>query len=63
VRLAPGSVLPGLPAARVMCRAIHRRRRQLVFAGHGRFAWFLGQHFPGLTARLTSMVENRLAKA
>jgi len=51
------------PAARVMCRAIHRRRRQLVFTWHGRLAWFLGQHFPGLTARLTRTIENRTAKA
>jgi NAD(P)-dependent dehydrogenase (short-subunit alcohol dehydrogenase family) len=35
-------------AARVMARAILRRRREFVFTGHGRLAAFFGQHFPGL---------------
>lgn len=36
-------------AARVMARALHRRRTELVFTGHGKVGAFLGQHFPGLT--------------
>lgn len=36
-------------AAVVMVRAIHQRRREVVFTGHGRIAAFLGRHFPGLT--------------
>lgn len=35
-------------AARVMLRAIHRRRREYVFTGHGRIAGFVGRHWPGL---------------
>lgn len=35
-------------AARVMVRAIAARRRELVFTGHGKFAAFVGQHFPGV---------------
>ena len=35
-------------AARVMLRAVARRRREMVFTGHGRAGAFLGKHFPGL---------------
>ena len=35
-------------AARVMVKAIHRRRREYVFTGHGKVAGFLGRHWPGL---------------
>jgi NADP-dependent 3-hydroxy acid dehydrogenase YdfG len=35
-------------AARVMMHAIHRRRREHVFTGHGRVAGFLGRHWPAL---------------
>lgn len=35
-------------AARVMVRAIHRRRRVYVFTAHGRLGAFLGRHAPGL---------------
>lgn len=35
-------------AARVMLRAIHRRRREYVFTGHGKVGGFLGRHWPGL---------------
>lgn len=44
-------------AARVMARAILRRRRELVFTGHGRIGWFLGRHFPGLVQRITSRIR------
>jgi NAD(P)-dependent dehydrogenase (short-subunit alcohol dehydrogenase family) len=35
-------------AARVMVQAIAKRKRELVFTGHGKFAVFMGMHFPGL---------------
>lgn len=35
-------------AARVMVRALHRRKRQYVFTGHGRFAVFMARHLPNL---------------
>lgn len=39
---------PADRAARVMVRAIHRRPREYVFTGHGKFGAFLGRHMPGL---------------
>jgi NAD(P)-dependent dehydrogenase (short-subunit alcohol dehydrogenase family) len=36
-------------AARVIVDAIRRRKREVVFTGHGKLAAFFGQHFPGLT--------------
>ncbi len=35
-------------AARVVVRAIHRRRREFTFTAHGKVAAFLGRHTPGL---------------
>jgi NAD(P)-dependent dehydrogenase (short-subunit alcohol dehydrogenase family) len=35
-------------AARVMVRAIHARKREYVFTGHGKVGGFLGRHAPGL---------------
>ena len=35
-------------AARVMLRAIHRRKREFTFTAHGRIAGWLGRHMPGL---------------
>lgn len=35
-------------AARVMVRAIARRKREYTFTAHGKIGAFLGQHFPGL---------------
>ena len=40
---------PADRAARVMVKAIHRRRREHTFTGHGRLAAFMGMHFPGLS--------------
>lgn len=34
-------------AAAVMVRAIHRRRREFVFTGHGRLGHFVARHCPG----------------
>jgi len=36
-------------AARVIVNAIRRRKREIVFSGHGKLAAFLGMHFPALT--------------
>ena len=36
-------------AARVMVRAIHRRKREFVFTGHGRFGVWAARHLHGLT--------------
>jgi NAD(P)-dependent dehydrogenase (short-subunit alcohol dehydrogenase family) len=45
----PGWLLwPTRRAALVMARGIHRRRRELVFTGHGRIGAFVGRHWPGL---------------
>jgi hypothetical protein len=38
-------------AARVMVRAAERRKRELVFTGHGKIGAFLGMHFPSLAYR------------
>lgn len=35
-------------AARVMVKAIYRRKREFTFTGHGKVFGFLGRHFPGL---------------
>lgn len=42
-------------AARPMLRALYQRRRVAVITGHGVLGAFLGQRFPGLTARLMRM--------
>ena len=35
-------------AARVVVRALHRRKREFTFTGHGRVGAWLGKHTPGL---------------
>jgi len=35
-------------AARVMVRAIYRRRREFVLTAHGKFGAWLGRHLPGV---------------
>lgn len=42
-------VWPTDRAAEVIVRAIHRRKQEFTFTGHGRVAAFFGKHFPGLT--------------
>jgi len=37
-------------AVRVMLSAIHRRKREFVFTGHGKIIVFLARHFPWLVA-------------
>lgn len=44
-------------AAKVMARAIAKRKREYVFTGHGKFAGFMGRHTPGLL----HLVLSRLA--
>ncbi len=46
---APKLMWPADKAARVMVRAIGKRKREFVFTGHGKIAGYLGRHFPGLT--------------
>lgn len=35
-------------AARVMARALHKRRREYVFTGHGKVGAWFGKHMPGV---------------
>lgn len=44
-------------AARVMVKAIHKRKREYVFTGHGKFFTFLGQHTPLLTRLLIGKLK------
>ena len=39
---------PADRAARAMVDALHARKREMVFTGHGKVGAFLGQHMPGL---------------
>ncbi len=39
---------PADKAARVIVQAIHRRKREVVFTGHGKVGAFIGQHLPGI---------------
>jgi NAD(P)-dependent dehydrogenase (short-subunit alcohol dehydrogenase family) len=50
---------PTRRAARVMVRAIHRRRREYVFTGHGRLGAFFGRHLPGVVQRLYPLLPLR----
>lgn len=50
-------------AARVMVRAIEKRKGQFVFTGHGRFGWFLAQHLPGLVHQIARRVTNNTKDA
>lgn len=49
-------------AARVMVRAILRRRGDYVFTGHGKFGAFLGQHFPRFVTWLVGRLSARSKK-
>lgn len=44
--------MPADRAARIMVRAIGRRRREVVVTGHGKALVFLARHFPRTTAAL-----------
>ena len=46
-------------AAKVMVKAINRRRRNVVFTFHGKVAYFLGLHFSFLTEWLMRLVARR----
>ena len=41
-------------AARVMLKAIYRRKREFVFTAHGVVATWIGRHLPGLAFRIAS---------
>lgn len=43
-------------AAKVMVKAIHQRKREFIFTGHGKFLSFLGQHTPKLARLLIGKV-------
>ncbi len=45
---------PADRAARVMVKAIDRRKREFVFTGHGVVAAWIARHFPGLAFRLAT---------
>lgn len=45
-------------AARVMVRAIYKRKRIFVFTWHGKFGAFLGRHFPNLLYFLQTRVAS-----
>ncbi len=51
--------MPADRAARIIVRAIARRRREVVVTGHGKALVFLARHFPRTTAVLTA----RLARS
>lgn len=42
---------PADRAARVMLRAIRRRKREFIFTAHGRIGGFIGRHWPWLVHR------------
>lgn len=44
-------------AARVMVDAIERRKVEFTFTGHGRFAVFVGRHFPNLFQQIAARVD------
>lgn len=50
---------PADRAARVMVRAIERRRREYTFTGHGRIAAFLGRHAPGAVVAALRLAGHR----
>lgn len=45
-------------AARVMVKAIGKRKKSFVFTGHGRFIAFIGQHFPKVGEWLIGKLGN-----
>jgi len=50
---------PADKAARVMARAIHRRKREYVFTWHGKLGAWLGRHTPGLVHFAMTRQGNR----
>lgn len=47
-------VMPAEKAARLMVRAIVKRKPELIVTGHGKVAVFLARHFPRLTRAVAS---------
>lgn len=48
------------PAARVMVRAIERKKSSFVFTGHGLLASFIGRHFPNFMVWIMKLVAKRM---
>jgi len=59
-RRPKGLMWPSDKAAKVMVRAIERRKLEYVFTGHGKIGAWLGRHFPGLVHYLVSRKVIRL---
>lgn len=55
----PWLVMPAEEAAKLMVRAIVKRKPELVVTGHGKVAVFLARHFPRLTRALVSRSRAR----
>lgn len=56
-------IMPAEVAARKMVRAIHKRKPEYTFTGHGVFAVFMNRHFPRTTRLLIRFfTKGRLAK-
>jgi NAD(P)-dependent dehydrogenase (short-subunit alcohol dehydrogenase family) len=49
-------------AAKVMLRAIHRRKRSYIFTGHGRIMAFLGRFLPGLARVMARKMASGMKK-
>jgi NAD(P)-dependent dehydrogenase (short-subunit alcohol dehydrogenase family) len=43
---------PAAKAAAVIVKSIHRRKREVVFTGHGKVGAFIGQHLPSVAHRM-----------
>jgi hypothetical protein len=50
-------------AAAVMLDAIHRRKREHVFTGHGKVGAFFGKHMSGLTQTLVARSASKGGKS
>jgi len=48
---------PTRKAADTMFKAIHKRKRELVFTGHGKIFGFIGRHWPGLVHIALSRIK------
>jgi NAD(P)-dependent dehydrogenase (short-subunit alcohol dehydrogenase family) len=45
---------PADKAAEVVVKALFKRKREVVFSGHGKVGAFLGQHLPGIARRVVA---------
>ncbi len=49
-------------AARVMANALEKRKRELVFTGHGKVGAFIGKHLPGLAVAAQAQAAKKRRK-